>query len=83
LTAAATVPLAAWLLATAVVGRPLGGRSAEWLLTGLVVSLVLLSLTFWILRLVGVAFDPRTTGAPPAAGPGSSGVRWMEGVGKG
>ena len=51
------VALIPWLLAGAAWGRPLGSRSLERPLTGLVVAIVALSLLSWTIRLIfGRAF---------------------------
>jgi Protein of unknown function (DUF2752) len=55
--APACVVLIPWLLAGAAWGRPLGSRSLERPLTGLVVAIVALSLLSWTIRLIlGRAF---------------------------
>jgi hypothetical protein len=55
--APACVSLIPWLLAGAARGRPLGSRSLERPLTGLVVAIVALSLLSWTIRLIfGRAF---------------------------
>jgi hypothetical protein len=50
--AASGVALVPWLFASAAAGRPLGARSVERPLVGLVVAAVALSLVAWTVRLV-------------------------------
>jgi hypothetical protein len=52
LLAPACLALIPWLLAGAVWGRPLGFRSLETPLIGLVVATVALSLLSWLIRLL-------------------------------
>jgi hypothetical protein len=47
-----TVPLIAWLVSSAVVNEPVGFRSLEGPLLGLLAGAVVLSLAFWLIRLI-------------------------------
>jgi cation transporter-like permease len=47
-----TVPLIAWLVSSAVANEPIGFRSLAGPLLGLLVGVVVLSLAFWLIRLI-------------------------------
>lgn len=65
LIAGVTVPLAAWLVLCSQYKKPVGFRSLEQPLMGLLVCLVVLSLTFWMIRIIGVHLGLGLTGPPP------------------
>ncbi|MFO0890238.1 MAG: DUF2752 domain-containing protein [Isosphaeraceae bacterium] len=60
--------VAAWLLLCVWLDRPVGFRSIDRPLMGLVLAVVLLSVVFWILRMLG-ASAPLGLGGVAAGGP--------------
>jgi hypothetical protein len=60
--------VAAWLLACAALGRPVGCRSVGPPLMGLLVVIVFASLVFWFLRMLGASAH-LGFGGLPAVGP--------------
>ena len=61
--------LAAWLAACSWRGTPVGFRSLGRPLMGVLVAVVVASLVFWLLRILGVSAFLGFAGLP-AAGPG-------------
>jgi hypothetical protein len=67
------VPLAAWLLGSAVANRPVGFESLSRPLLFLVVAVVALSLATWLVRLIVSPDVPVGQGARPDAFTGTGG----------
>jgi hypothetical protein len=68
-----TVPLIAWLVSSAVADEPVGFRSLAGPLLSLLAGAVVLSLAFWLIRLIvspGGLVGPRTNTAAAARSAG-------------
>jgi hypothetical protein len=57
-------PVAAWLILCSWLGRPVGFRSVEGPMMGLLVSIVAASLAFWFLRILGATVTLGPAGLP-------------------
>jgi hypothetical protein len=61
-----TVPVATWLILCSWLRRPVGFRSVEEPLMGLLVAVVAASLAFWFVRILGSTVALGPAGLPPA-----------------
>jgi hypothetical protein len=64
-----TIPVASWLILCSWFKKPVGFRSVEGPLIGLLVSIVAASLAFWFIRIIGAPVALSPTGLPPAGWP--------------
>ena len=63
-------PVSSWLFVCVWLKRPVGFRSVDRPLMGLLVAIVSASLVFWIIRFLGAPLNPGPSGLPPVFGPG-------------
>jgi hypothetical protein len=66
-----TIPVALWLFLCSWLKKPIGFRSIDKPLMGLVVLIVAVSLAFWFIRILGAPLDLGLvlTGLPSGGGP--------------
>jgi hypothetical protein len=68
LAALVTVPVASWLLVCCWYKKPIGFRSIDRPLMGLLLSIVAASLAFWLIRFFGASGNLSLTGFPLVGG---------------
>jgi hypothetical protein len=64
------LPISSWLCVCVWLKKPVGFRSVDRPLMGLLVAIVSASLAFWIIRFLGAPLNPGPSGLPPVFGPG-------------
>lgn len=69
LLAVCSVPLIGWLILCSWKRRPIGFRTVEGPLLGLLLSIVVVSAAFWLMRILGGPAYLAPTGATPVFGP--------------
>jgi hypothetical protein len=62
------VPVSTWLLVSVWFRKPVGFRSVDRPLMGLLVAIVSASLAFWFIRILGATHSLVPTGLPPVGG---------------
>ncbi len=63
------IPVSSWLFVCVWLKRPVGFRSVDRPLMGLLVAIVSATLAFWIIRFLGAPLNPGPSGLPPVFGP--------------
>jgi hypothetical protein len=63
------VPVSAWLVCCCWLKKPLGFRSVDRPLMGLLLATVVVSLAFWCIRILGASVHLGLAGLPPAPAP--------------
>lgn len=69
LLAVVSVPLIGWLILCSWKRRPIGFRTVEAPLLGLLLTIVVVSAAFWLMRILGGPVYLAPTGAAPVPGP--------------